>query len=659
MPHPTLARVPRAPLIWLTAALLTLGLCAAPLVGQTPPPAGAETTYVRTNAMIPMRDGVRLNTEVFVPRNTPGPLPILLLRTPYGVGPNRIRAVQGPYKELHEDGYIFVFQDIRGRYKSEGQFVMMRAPRIPDDPRGVDEASDAYDTIDWLVKNVPDNNGRVGIFGVSYDGWTTAMALLDPHPAFKAASPQASPSDMWMGDDFHHNGAFRLSYGFEYAAMMEGTREQKPFTFDRYDTYEWYLKLGSLANVNAKYLNGQIPTWNDFVAHPNYDRFWQRQTILNYLNKPVTVPTLNVAGWWDQEDFYGPITIYRALEKQDRNNLNFFVAGPWNHGGWYRPEGNKLGNVDFGGPTSLYFRQRIQAPFFRCHLKGRCEGTQPEALTFEPGANEWRTWDAWPPRSGIAQRKLHFHSDGRLSFEEPGRGILGAGRAGERTGGAGADVSRPASRASRPEHYDQYVSDPSHPVPYRARPIQATYDRRGSGWSAWLTEDQRFVHGRPDVVSWETEPLTEDVAIAGEVIAELFAATTGTDADWIVKLIDVYPQDWPSDAKMGGYQLMVANEVFRGRFRDGFERPSAIVPNEVTRYRFSLHDQNYRFKRGHKIMVQVQSTWFPLIDRNPQTFVPNIFAAKESDFRPATMRVYRSPQFASGVVIPVVEPARP
>ncbi|HEV3486916.1 MAG TPA: CocE/NonD family hydrolase [Vicinamibacterales bacterium] len=624
-----------SPLRAARALLFVSVVSAAPLAAQqTPPAPGAETTYVRTNVMIAMRDGVRLNTEVFAPKAAREPLPILLVRTPYSVGPNRIRAVNSPYKELHEDGYIFVFQDIRGRYKSEGQFVMMRAPRVPDDPRGVDEASDAYDTIDWLVKNVPNNNGRVGILGVSYDGWTTAMALLDPHPAFKAASPQASPSDMWMGDDFHHNGAFRLSYGFEYAAMMEATREQKPFTFDRYDTYEWYLKLGSLANVNAKYLEGKIPTWNDFVAHPNYDRFWQRQTILNYLNKPVTVPTLNVAGWWDQEDFYGPITIYRALEKQDRNNLNFFVAGPWNHGGWNRPEGNKLGNVDFGGPTSLYYRERIQAPFFRCHLKGRCDAPMPEAITFEPGANEWRTWDSWPPRSGIVRRKLHFHPNGRLSFEQP-------------------------RRAPGAEEFDAYISDPARPVPYRARPIQATYDRRGSGWSAWLTEDQRFVHNRPDVLSWETEPLTEDVTIAGEVMAELFAATTGTDADWIVKLIDVYPQDVPADPKMGGYQLMVANEVFRGRFRNSFERPSAVVPNQVAPYRFSLHDQNYRFKRGHKIMVQVQSTWFPLIDRNPQTFVPNIFEAKESDFRPATMRVYRSPQFASGVVIPVVEPERP
>ena len=615
--------------------LLTVGLSAA---DAQPQAQGAETTYVRTNVMIPMRDGVKLNTEIFAPKSASAPLPILMVRTPYGVGPRRIAAVNAPYKELHEDGYIFVFQDIRGRHQSEGQFVMMRPPRVPDDSRNaVDESTDAYDTVDWLVKNVPNNNGRVGIHGVSYDGWTTAMALLEPHPALRAASPQASPSDMWMGDDFHHNGAFRLSYGFEYAAMMESSKGQDAFEFDTYDTYEWYLRLGSLANVNAKFLKGKIPTWNDYVAHPNYDRFWQRQTILNYLTKPLTVPTLNVAGWWDQEDFYGPLTIYRALEKQDRNNLNFFVAGPWNHGGWYRAEGNTLGNIDFGGPTARYYRERIQAPFFRCYLKDRCEGRQPEAITFESGANDWRSWDSWPPKTDVASRKLFFHADGRLSFEAP-----------------------PAA-ASGARQYDEYVSDPAKPVPYRKRPIPPTYDPRGSGWSTWLLEDQRFAHNRPDVLSWETEPLREDVTIAGEIMAELFAATSGSDADWIVKLIDVYPQDSASatDPQMNGYQLMVANEVFRGRFRGSFERPAAITPNQVAPYKFSLHDQNYRFKRGHRIMVQVQSTWFPLIDRNPQTFVPNIFEAKESDFRPATMRVHRSRAFASGVTLPVVEPVRP
>ena len=630
------AHVPRL----LAAAILAGSLLASPRLpfavvsAQAPatPANDVASRYTRTNVMITMRDGVKLNTDVYAPKEQSGPLPIIMLRTPYGID-GRSAAFNGPYRELAEDGYIFAFQDIRGRYKSEGQFVMQRPARSAQqrrDPKAIDEATDAYDSMDWLVKNVANNNGRVGMFGVSYDGWTTAMALTDPHPALKAASPQASPSDMWLGDDFHHNGAFRLSYGFEYAAMMETGKENTNFTFDRYDTYEWYLKLGPLSNVNAKYLNGKIPTWNDFVAHPNYDQFWKVQTLIPSLTQ-VTVPTLNVAGWWDQEDFYGPVEIYKRLEQFDKENKNFLVVGPWNHGGWYAPEGQKLGNIDFGTPTSKYFRESIQAPFFAFYLKGRGQLRQPEAMTFEAGANQWRTFDSWPPKRGVTQKQLYFHENGRLSFDAP------------------------SADCSRDQCVDSYVSDPAHPVPYRHRPIQATYDPRGSTWSTWLTEDQRFVHNRPDVLSWETEPLTEDVAIAGEVMANLFAATSGSDADWIVKLIDVYPQDIASDPKMGGYQFMVSNEVFRGRYRKGFEHPVAITPNEVTEFKYSLHSQNYRFQKGHKIMVQVQSTWFPIIDRNPQTFVPNIFEAKASDYKAATQKVYRSPQFPSSLTVPVVE----
>jgi hypothetical protein len=466
------------------------------------------------------------------------------------------------------------------------------------------------------------------MFGVSYDGWTTAMALLEPHPALKAASPQASPADMFMGDDFHHNGAFRLSYGFEYATMMETDKEQTPFKFDRYDTYDWYLSLGPLSNVNAKYLKGKIPTWNDFVAHPNYDQFWQRQAMVPYLTRPVTVPTLNVAGWWDQEDFYGPVAIYEAREKHDTAGLNFLVVGPWRHGGWNVPDGNKLGNIDFGMPTARYFREKIQAPFFAYYLKGKGDLKQPEAITFAAGANQWRSWDAWPPKQNVTTRALYFGDAGTLSFNKP---------------------------ASREPRADSYISDPAHPVPYRQRPIQWTYDDRGSGWYTWLTEDQRFVHNRPDVLSWQTEPLTDDVEIAGDVVANLEIATTGSDLDLIVKLIDVYPEDVTADPKMSGYQFMVSSEVLRGRFAKSFERPRPIVPNAVTPFRYSLRTQNYRFRKGHRIMVQVQSTWFPLIDRNPQTFVPNIFEAKASDFRPATVKVYRSGSAASRVEVPVVQ----
>ena len=619
-------------------------LLAAPVSAQLPAPVVAvDSAYDRYTVMIPMRDGIRLNTEIFVPRRAAKPLPMLLTRTPYGAGPNVILNA-APGRSMHElarDGYVIVAQDIRGRHKSEGQFVMQRAPRDPGVKGAVDESSDAYDTVDWLVKHVPGNNQRVGILGVSYSGWTAAMALLDPHPALRAASPQASPADMFLGDDFHHNGAFRLSYGFEYAAMMETSKEQEPFAFDTYDTYDWYLKLGPLANANIRHLKGKIPTWNDFIAHHSYDDFWKRQTIVRYLTKPLTVPTLNVAGWWDQEDFFGPFAIYQALEKQDRTNKNFLVVGPWNHGGWNRGEGNTLGRIDFGSATGLYFRERIQAPFFRCHLKLRCEAKQPEAITFDAGAREWRTYDEWPPRGGVSRQSLYFGPNGTLSWSAPTRNISASGT------------------ASDTRDFDEFVSDPAKPVPYRARPIESTYDPRGSGWGAWQVEDQRFVDGRPDVLTWASEPLTEDVTVAGDVIAELFASSTGTDADWVVKLIDAYPDMYAAEPKMSGYQLMVSGDVFRGRFRNSFERPEPLTPNAVTPYHIRLHGQSYQFKRGHRIMVQVQSTWFPVIDRNPQTFVPNIFEAKTEDFRAAAHRVYRAPGMTSHISLPVKQRVQP
>jgi uncharacterized protein len=610
----------------VSAARVTLLLLA--LVTVTSSARAQDSAFSLRTEMIAMRDGVKLNTKIFVPRGSNEALPILFVRTPYGIGGWSSRAIETNYKELVADGYVFVSQDIRGRYGSEGEFVMIRPPRTDRrDPKAIDESTDTYDTIEWVLKNVPNNNGKVGMFGVSYPGWLTVMAVIDPHPALKAASPQASPADMWMGDDFHHNGAFRLSYGFEYAAMMEGSRDQRPFTFDRYDTFDWYLELGSLSNVNKKYLNGKVPTWNDFVAHPDYDAFWKRRAAEPYLTR-VAVPTLHVAGWWDQEDFRGPLKIYETLEKRDSANMNFLVVGPWNHGGWSRGEGRKLGNVDFGSATSQHYREKIQAPFFAYHLKGKGTLRQPEAITFEAGGNEWREHATWPPKNGVTPRKLFFHPNERLSFDVPS--------------GANADA------------FDSYVSDPANPVPYRQRPIQATYDRRGSGWGPWQTEDQRFVDDRPDVLSWETEPLTEDVSIAGALTVKLFAATTGSDADWVVKLIDVYPDSGQAEPKMNGYQLMVAADVFRARYNKSFEKPQPLVPGKPTEFTIDLLSQNYKFKKGHRIMVQVQSSWFPVIDRNPQTFVPNIFEAKESDFRKATQRVYRSASLPSHIVLPVV-----
>ncbi len=613
------------------ARLALVASLAAPAAVRAQQPPGPPAGYVRQDSMIAMRDGVRLHIVIYAPSDAQAPLPIMFLRTPYSAD-GGTRWFANYLRELADDRYIFVFEDIRGRYKSEGQFVMMRAPRDRKDPGAIDESTDAYDTIDWLVKHVPNNNGRVGMLGISYDGWTTVMAMLDPHPALKAVSPQASPIDMFLGDDFHHNGAFRLSYGFEYAVRMETNKQQKPFEFDRYDTYDWYLRLGALSNVNRTYLHGTIPTWNDFVAHPNYDAFWQRQTALPYLDH-VNVPTLNVAGWWDQEDFYGPITIYEALEKYDTAHKNFLVVGPWYHGGWgFEREGAKLGDIDFGVPTAAEFRKDIMVPFFAYYLKDRGPGHFPEAVTFEAGSNTWRHFDSWPPRAGVTQERLYFQPGGGAAFERPA-----------------------AATAAHDSGFDSYVSDPRHPVPYRRRPIPPTYYPGGSGWPTWLVQDQRFVDGRPDVLTYETAPLDHDVTLAGAITAHLFAATTGSDADWVVKLIDVYPDTMPTGqpASFGGYELMVANDVFRGRFRQSFTTPHPITPNQVEEYRIDLHTQDYRFRTGHRIMVQVQSTWFPIIDRNPQTFVPSIFAATDADFRSARQRIYRSGPYASYLDFPV------
>ena len=609
-------------LIFSAATALLFAHLAAPV--QNHP--GPDQDFQKITVMIAMRDGVRLNTEIYVPQGRNDRLPFLITRTPYGLGHDEKglhSSLRSSYKELADEGFIFVFQDIRGRYESEGQFVMLRPPRDKNDPNAIDEGTDTYDTIEWLLKNVPNNNGRVGVLGISYGGWLTMMATLDPHPALRAVSEQASPADMYLGDDFHHNGAFRLSYGFEYAARMETSKTNFSFDFDRYDTFEWYLNLGPLANANARYLHDHLPTWNAFVDHPNYDWYWQKQAVTPYLQR-VIVPNLNVAGWWDQEDFYGPLKIYETLEKKDDKHLNFLAAGPWNHGGWARGDGRSLGNIDFESDTAKYFRERIQAPWFAYWLKDKGSLPLTEAATFQTGSNQWESYDRWPPR-GTAKRKLYLHGGGGLSFDAP-----------QRTG---------------EQEFDSYISDPRHPVPYRRRPIEPTYP--GPGWPAWLVEDQRFVHERPDVASWVSEPLQQDLAVAGDIVAHLFASTSGTDSDWIVKLIDVYPESYPQKPAMGGFQLMIANEVFRARYRASFEKPQPVVPGAVSEYTIDLHDNNHSFLKGHRIMVQVQSTWFPLIDRNPQKFVPNIFKAAEADYQGATQRVYRSAKFPSHIELPV------
>lgn len=605
--------------LFLFLIVFTVPLCALAQQQPTDPPEGFD----KLEQMVPMRDGVRLHTIIYAPKSHKEPLPIIFNRTPYGID-NIYRAFPGSLTELISEGFIFAFQDIRGKFKSEGQFVMLRNPRGPGNKTDIDEGTDTYDTIDWMLKNVPNNNGRVGMTGTSYPGWLVMMAVIDPHPALKAVTENATPADMFLGDDFHHNGAFRLSYGFEYAYALESSNTVTPFKFDQDDAYKWYLNLGALSNANAKYFHGKLPTWENFVDHPNYDQFWQQQALISQIKK-TRVPIMHVAGWWDQEDFYGPIKAYEILEKTDTNRMNYLVVGPWNHGGWNRQTGDKLGDIDLGSPASQNFRANTLRPWFAFYLKDKGKLQQPEATTFETGTNRWTSFDAWPPRENVAKRNLYLNAGKQLSFGRP----------------KGAE-----------EQFDSYVSDPAKPVPYRKQPIDPTFG--GSRWPTWLLEDQRFIEGRPDVLTFVTEPLTEDVHVAGDIAARLFASTTGTDSDWVVKLIDVYPENYPKDPKMAGYQLMIADEIFRGRFRNSFTKPEPIPANKVVEYNIDLHTNDHAFLKGHRIMVQVQSTWFPIYDRNPQKFVPNIFLAQDSDYIPATQRVYRSSRYPSSVTIPVL-----
>ena len=589
--------------------------------------------YKRVEVMVPMRDGIRLQTVYFVPLNQKEPLPILMMRTPYGV-PETEAPLHGPsMKELAQDGYIFVVQNLRGRFKSEGTFNMS----MSYDPKGVNESTDAYDTIDWLVKNVPNNNGKVGIFGVSYPGLTAILSTLEPHPALKAISEQASPADQWMNDDFHRYGALRLSYAFEYSVMEQADKNANTyFKFDTFDTYQWYLNLGPISNINAKYVHGKLPAWNNMAEHPNYDQFWKKESFTNLIHG-AKVPNLNVAGFWDQEDPWGPWKIYYSAEKSDPKHYNYMVAGPWNHGGWRGKDGSTLGLIPFGGHhTSVEFRENIEAPWFRYWLHGEGKPFEWEAQTFQTGSNTWHKYSAWPPKEA-KNVNLYLLPDGELSFEAPKNA----------TG------------------FAQYISDPANPVPYRHRPISPTYP--GGDWTTWEVEDQRFVEHRPDVLTFESKPLDRDLTVTGELMADLFASTTGTDSDWIVKLIDVYPEDYekrdvendpykPGEyaKSLNGYELIIAAEVARARFRKSFEKPQPLPPNQVTEYKIPLRSHDHVFRKGHRILVQVQSTWFPIIDRNPQRFVPNIFQAKAGDFIKATQRVYGTAKAPSHIALPVM-----
>lgn len=598
--------------------------------------------YRLQEVMIPMRDGVRLQTVILTPLKQDAPLPILLTRTPYGVPdappPNPLPS---GISELAPDGYIFVVQNLRGRFKSEGIFKLSSQVDLAD-PKATNETTDAYDTIDWLVKNVPRNNGRVGIRGVSYDGLTAALTLLHPHPALKAVSEQAAPVDQWMNDDMHRYGALRESYAVEYSVLTQGDKNSnKHFEFDTYDTYQWYLGVGPLSNINAEYLHGSIPFWNEVVEHPNYDDFWRKEAWVRQLHSSP-VPNLNVAGFWDQEDPWGPWQIFRASDEDAPRHDDFMVAGPWFHGEWESATGDKIGIIPFGGhKTAFAFRHNIEAPFFRHYLHDSGDQFTWKVSTFQTGSNTWKTYASWPPQDS-KPTNLYLHSDGTLTFDQP------------------------ATSQSAPD-YVQYVSDPAKPVPYRRRPISPTYP--GGDWRTWEVADQRFVESRPDVATFISAPLERDITITGPLSAVVFASTSGTDSDFVVKLIDVYPQDaqknsWNPETgpkpgeyaqSLDGYELPIAMEVRRGRFNKSYETPGPLVANTPTQFLIPLRDHDHVFLKGHRVMVQIQSTWFPVIDRNPQKFVPSIYQATAADFQPATQRIYCSPALPSHIVLPVIQ----
>jgi uncharacterized protein len=608
-----------------------------PLLAQEKPPdnAYARANYTKFEFAVAMRDGNKLFTSVYVPKDRSKTYPIMLMRTPYGVAPygvDQYRPTLGPSEHFMKDGFIAVYQDVRGRYMSEGEWTEVR-PHNPakKGPTEVDESSDTWDTIDWLVKNIPANNGKVGMWGISYPGFYVSAGMIDAHPALVAASPQAPVTDYYLGDDSFHNGAFLLAHNFSFYVRFlprpggpMPPQEQTAFDWGTPDGYDFYLRMGPLANSNTKYLKGLNPYWNINLDHPNYDAFWQARSIWKHF-KGVKPAVLTVGGWYDAEDLQGPLRTYQTIEQTSSGATNTIVMGPWTHGSWSRGAGDKVGPVTFGSNTSEWYREHVEFPFFAKHLKGRTTDAVPEALMFVTGLNEWRRHDTWPPRA--AQKKTLF---------------LGAG------GALGWQV--PA-----PDGFDEYVSDPNRPVPlvgYTAQNMPSTY----------MTADQRFAGQRPDVLVYQTPALAEDLTIAGPIEVALHVSTTGTDADFVVKLIDVYPGNYPTpvqpaDApgypvKMGGYQQLVRGEPFRGKFRNSFEKPEPFVPGQPVSITFTMPDAYHTFRTGHRVMVQVQSSWFPFIDRNPQTFV-DIPHATEADFKKQTHRVYRSATRASSLTVRV------
>lgn len=582
--------------------------------------------YTKYDYRIPMRDGVKLFTTVYVPKDSAQKYPILMQRTPYSVAPYGIdnyRPSLGPSDLFTKEGFIFVYQDVRGRYLSEGTFIDVPVHKTHlDGPKDTDESTDTYDTVDWLVKNVSNNNGKVGIWGISYPGFYAAFSLIDSHPALKAVSPQAPMGDVGNGDDSYHNGAFYLAANFGFYSSFkpragDPARPEAftPFNFGTADAYDFYLRMGPLSNSNEKYLKNANPYWTDNLKHPNYDAFWKRRALAPHM-KNVHPAAMFVGGWFDAEDLAGPLKLFRALEQNGPSAPDTLVMGPWQHGGWSILPGDKLGNLDFASKTGDYYREHIELPFFLEHLKGKGDGLKatagdpaPKAWLFETGVNQWRRFDAWPPKVSAA-REFYFDAEGKLSMTAPAA-----------------------------SGFDEYVSDPGRPVPVTGE--------IGAGMPGdYMTYDQRFAAMRPDVLVYQTDVLDHDVTIAGPITPVLSVSTTGTDSDFDVKLIDVYPNDYPDPnpnplrVHMGGYEHLVRGEPFRGKFRKSFENPEPFVAGERTKIEFVMPDVCHTFRTGHRIMVQVQSSWFPLTDRNPQQFV-DIPSAKASDFKKATERVYR------------------
>jgi len=629
------------PFHWLSTFALLLATALAPVFADDKKDADWDTWfaehYTKYEHRIPMRDGVRLFTRVFVPKDDTTHYPIVITRTPYGLKPYGTSNHGHPSASLlalAKDKFILVTQDVRGRHGSEGAFQHMR-PFIPGkDPAQTDESSDAWDTIDWLVKYTPSNTGNVGMFGISYPGFYTPIGMIDSPPALKAASPQAPISDWFMGDDLRHNGAFFLSQNFGFFYWFEKPSEDplhdsgKQFVFRNPDGYDFYRRMGSLGNSDRLF-KGEVRAWTEFLDHPNYDAYWQARNIRPHLNN-VRCAVLTVGGWFDGEDLFGALETYRSTELQNPGITNLLVMGPWSHGQWEHDDGDNLGDVKFLAKTGVHFREKIELPFFRYFLKGDTNYTPTEAQMFETGTHQWRRFDVWPPKNAQT-RQLFFHPKGKLAFSPPAEG---------------ADA------------FDEYVSDPAKPVPFTLE-VTTDYPR------SYPVHDQRFAASRTDVLVYETDPLEEDLTLAGPLEVALHVSTTGTDSDWVVKLVDVYEPDFPKPEPnpahlvMGGYQQLVRGDVMRARFRKSFEHPEPLEPGRVTPIAFTMPDVLHTFRRGHRVMVQVQSSWFPLVDRNPQTYVPNIAYAKPEDFRKATQRVFRAVDAPSSLTVQVLPPPKP